>query len=367
MVRAFNLFFKNSVESRVLEVIEEKLAVIFKDTGMNKINDVLETPAASGIYEQMMAHVVMENREVDTEVELMIAAIERDVVDVREQSPVYAVSETVDPGLAESLRTHPLPAWVEQMTVCYQRSHGGKAIPTRKGWTIEWPDGEEIKSCAFNANEASSNPDAVLLNLENNRVRGLALNLPQIAAGQPLPCVALSGLPAGVSGYWGLFEIRLQAGEHHKAQFMRIPLVRRGYISVFLSDEGKLFLPTARHIWDVLQTIKAEVVSILGQDESIAVYSRLMESAEQAGRELFNTLQQKHLDSLSREEERGAISFASRRRAIERVGLAEVRQFRLSHCDAEESEWRQELQSARQMVPEIRPLQMMRVMKGGTG
>jgi hypothetical protein len=69
---------------------------------------------------------------------------------------------------------------------------------------------------------------------------------------------------------------------------------------------------------------------------------------------------------VAREEERGLVSFASRRKAIERVGLPEVRQFRLSRCDADESEWRHELQSARQIVPEIRSLLMLRIIKGGT-
>jgi hypothetical protein len=59
------------------------------------------------------------------------------------------------------------------------------------------------------------------------------------------------------------------------------------------------------------------------------------------------------------------VAFASRRKAIERVGLPEVRQFRLSRCDAEEAEWRSELRSARQIVPEIRSLLMLRIVKGG--
>jgi len=47
------------------------------------------------------------------------------------------------------------------------------------------------------------------------------------------------------------------------------------------------------------------------------------------------------------------------------VGLPEVRQYRLARCDAEEAEWRNELQSALQIVPEIRPLLLMRILKGG--
>ncbi|WP_419639948.1 hypothetical protein, partial [Thiolapillus sp.] len=78
--------------------------------------------------------------------------------------------------------------------------------------------------------EADRLTDATLLNLENNRVRGLALNLPQVAAGQPLPCVTVSGLPSSITGLWGLFEIRLRAGMRQKTQSLRIPTVRRGYV-----------------------------------------------------------------------------------------------------------------------------------------
>jgi hypothetical protein len=88
-------------------------------------------------------------------------------------------------------------------------------------------------------------------------------------------------------------------------------------------------------------------------------------AAEQAGQELFDALQQAHLASVNREEERGMVAFTSRRKAIERVGLPEVRQYRLARCATEENEWRHELQSARQIVPEIRSLLMLRIIKGG--
>lgn len=363
VVKAFNFVFENSIESRVLEVIEEKLAIIFKETGIDKTNDVLETPLAGNLYEQMMAHVVMEDSEIDTEVERMLSSIQREVTSVRDQSPIYAISENVDITAAESLRTHPLPDWIEQMTLNYLRVNGGNAVKNSGGWQLTWPDGEKLQNCFFRTQDAELLPEVTLLNLENSRIRGLAMNLPQVATGQPLPCVTVNGLPASISGLWGLFEIRLQAGINQNAQLLRIPLQRRGYISVFLSEEGRLFLPTARHIWDALQTAEVKVRDTLGLDESVAAYARLHDASEQAGQELFNALQQAHLASVAREEERGAVSFASRRKAIDRVGLPEVRQFRLSRLDVDESEWRNELQSARQIVPEIRSLLMLRIIK----
>ena len=364
-VRAINFVFEDSVEFRVREVLEQKLSVIFDEFGIDKTGDVLDSAQAGELFEDVFASAILNPDGIETSVDHTVARLRDEIQQVRESSAIYGISEEPDVQTAERLRSHPLPHWVERMTVGYLNSHGGAASRKRSWWDLNWPDGQEHRKAVFSAREADRLTDATLLNLENSRVRGLALNLPQVAAGQPLPCVSVSGLPASISGLWGLFEIRLQAGMHQKTQLLRIPMVRRGYVSVFLSEEGKLFLPTARHIWDALQTAEAQVQATLGQDESIIAHERLQEAAEQAGQELFDALQQAHLASVTREEERGIVSFASRRKAIERVGLPEVRQFRLSRCDADESEWRHELQSARQIVPEIRPLLMLRIIKGG--
>lgn len=77
---------------------------------------------------------------------------------------------------------------------------------------------------------------------------------------------------------------------------------------------------------------------------------------------MFETLQQTHSASLVREKERGNVAFESRRRAIERIGLPEVRNYRLARCAAEEAQWRKELEAARKTVPEIRPLLLMRIL-----
>ena len=364
-VQAINFVFEDSVEFRVREVLEQKLSVIFEEFGIDKTGDVLDSAQAGELFEDVFASAILNPDGIETSVDHTVARLRDEIQQVREASAIYGISEEPDVQTAERLRSHPLPHWVERMTVGYLNSHGGAASRKRSWWDLNWPDGQEHRKAVFSAREADRLTDATLLNLENSRVRGLALNLPQIAAGQPLPCVNVSGLPASISGLWGLFEIRLQAGMHQKTQLLRIPMVRRGYVSVFLSEEGKLFLPTARHIWDALQTAETQVQATLGQDESIIAHERLQEAAEQAGQELFDALQQAHLASVAREEERGIVSFASRRKAIERVGLPEVRQFRLSRCDADESEWRHELQSARQIVPEIRPLLMLRIIKGG--
>jgi len=364
IVKAINFVFEDSVEFRVREVLEQKLTVIFEEFGIDKTGDVLDSAQAGELFEDVFASAFLNPDGIETSVDHTMARLRDEIQQVRESSAIYGISEEPDVHVAERLRSHPLPHWVERMTVGYLNSHGGTASRKRSWWDLSWPDGQEHRKAVFSVREADCLIDGTLLNLENSRVRGLALNLPQIVAGQPLPGVRVSGLPESISGLWGLFEIRLQAGMHQRTRLMRIPMVRRGYVSVFLSEEGKLFLPTARHIWDALQTAEVDFRATLGQDESIFAYDRLQSAVEQAGQELFDALQQAHMDSVNREDERGIVAFGSRRKAIERVGLPEVRKYRMDHCDAEETAWRLELQAARQIVPEIRPLLMLRIVKG---
>ncbi len=362
-VRAYNFVYHDSVESRVREVLESKLQVIFSEIGIDKTSDVLDSTLAGDMFEQVMTNVIMQDVDAEKASEELAERFRQDINEIRENSsPIYVCSDEPDLEAATKLRDHPLPHWIERMTTAFLRMKGGKAEKTLLGWNLEWPDGSTSHNASFIAKDKDF--DGILLNLENSRVRGLALNLPQLGAGQPIPAVEIEGLPTGISGLWGLFEIRLQIGIHQKSRFLRIPMLRRGYISVFLSEEGKLFLPTARHIWDALQTSDVKVQSTLQENESNLASERLQEAAEQAGQELYDSLQQLHMTSIAKEEERGSISFASRRKAIERVGLPEVRHYRMSHCDTDEAEWRKELQSARQVVPEIRPLLMLKINPG---
>lgn len=365
IVRAVNFVFEDSVEFRVREVLERKLSIILEEFGIDKTADVLDSAQAGALFEDMFASAILEDEDVEIAVDQTVTRLRDEIRNVKELSAIYGISDEPDAQAAERLRSHPLPHWVERMTVSYMTSHGGSAIRKRSWWDLTWPDGQKSRKSVFSSRDLERLSDATLLNLENNRVRGLALSLPQVATGQPIPVVSLENLPASVTGTWGLFEIRLQAGMSHRCQTLRIPMVRRAFVSVFLTDDDKLFLPTARHLWDVLQTTDPVIHEAVSQEESLTVFERMMETGEQAGREFFETLRHEHSAALAREEDRGAYYFESRRKAIERIGLSEVRQYRLSRCDMEEREWRVDLNFARQIVPEIRPLLMLRIGQEG--
>lgn len=360
-VRAINFAIEDSVEYRVREVLEQKLAVIFEEFGIDKTGDVLDSADAGELFEETFAAAILDPGSIERTADETATRIRNEIRKAREASSPLGPSAEPDMQSAERLRLHPLPNWLERMTVGYLGAHGGKAEKRRDAWDLTWPDGERLSRCVFSAQDAERMPDADLLTLENNRIRGLALSLPLVAAGQPIPMVSIGDLPPNVGGAFGLFEIRVQSGLSGGGRFIRAPLVRRRHLGVFVDAQDRVFLPTARHIWDSIQSAELLIEDVLSAEQSQALHDRLMDAAEQAGEAVFSALRQEHQHAIEREEERGATALRARRRAIERLGLPEVRQHRLKRCDADEAEWLREIEGARQIMPEIRPLLLMQI------
>ncbi|WP_367344123.1 DEAD/DEAH box helicase [Methanomethylovorans sp.] len=362
-VQALNFILEESVEFRVREILEKKLSVILNEFGVDKTSDVLDSAQAGLIFEDVFVSAFMDPNTMETTLDHNLALLREEIREIRETAVIYGISDEPDIHTAEHLRSHPLPHWVERMTVGYLNSHGGKATRKRSWWELVWPDGTIHQKIVFSIRESERHSDTTLFTLENNQIRGLALNIPQIVIGQPIPCVSIKELQSNLSGLWGLFEVRLQAGLQSNSQIIRIPLVRKRYASVFLTDKGKLFLPTARHIWDAMQTTELKLAQYLDQVESKNAYGKLFDAVKNIGQELFNAMQQEHNSFLEKEEARGINAFRSRQKTIERLGLPEVRQFRFSKLEKEEKEWRSELNLAKQVFPDIRPLILMKIIQ----
>jgi len=140
---------------------------------------------------------------------------------------------------------------------------------------------------------------------------------------------------------------------------------RHRIMPLFLGDAGKVFTPTARHLWDQLLSATPDVQGHLDMEESKEAFNRLAEIAEEHGRAIYEELVQEHRTRLTRERKKGEYAFAARRRVIERVGLPQVRDHRLALLQQEERAWSEELERKARIYPEMVPLLVIRV-EGGT-
>ena len=134
---------------------------------------------------------------------------------------------------------------------------------------------------------------------------------------------------------------------------------------LFVADNGTVYTPTARHVWDQLLVTSPTVLSILDTEFSQQALGRLRTVAEEHGKPLYEALVEEHRARIVREKEKAEYAFAARRKTIERIGLPEVRNYRLNLLVHEESAFRDQLQQRAQAYPEMEPLLVIRL-EGGS-
>jgi len=374
-VRAINFVFEDSVEHRVREVLEEKLAVIFEEFGIDKTGDVLDSAQAERIFDDLYVEAILNPEAAETKINEVVKSIEEQARESRQSASVLGSVEDLDPGEAQLLLAHPLPHWVERMTVSYLQAHGGKAERKNGAWDLTWPNGDRLTNVVFTSKEAEEKPLSRHVTLEDSRVRGLAMRLPPFVPGQPVPVITLPGLPPEVRGFWSLWQISITCGALQRTNLFDTQGVlspeqetrRRRIMPLFLADDGRVFAPTARHIWDQLLTTPPTILWHLDIETSHQAFEQLREAAERQGKTIYDEQVAAHRERLAREREKGEYAFAARRRAIERIGLPQVRNHRLSLLEQEEERFREELERRAQILPEMAPLLLVRVEGGAHG
>ncbi len=354
-VRAVNFVFEGSVEHRVREVLEQKLAIIFKEFGIDKTGDVLDSAQAGHLFDELYIETILNPEKVEDSVESVVASLQEQAREARTTASVLGETEDLEPGEAQRLLSHPLPHWIERMTVSYLKAHGGQAERKSQSWNLTWPDGETYENVVFTGKEAERLPAARHLTLEEPKVRGLALRLPRFAPGQPVPIVLIPGLSEEVQGVWSLWRIAIATMEWN----------RRRIMPLFLADNGMVYMPTARHVWDQLLAASTKVRSVLDAEVSQAAFAKLQKVAEEHGKPIYEALVQEHRARIARERAKADYAFAARRRTTLRIGLPQVRNYRLNLLTQEERSFQEQLDQKAQAYPEMVPLLVIRV-EGGS-
>ena len=361
VVRALNFVLEDTVEWRIREVLEAKLQKILDEFGVDKLADVLDSEEGDVPFEALFVNAVLSPEDAEKRAEELAAQIRERAEASRSGAQVLSPVETLDPAAAQHVATHQMPFWTERLTLAYlasRQSDGALVTKGEVGYDLRWPDGTEVKAAVFGRAE-SERPGANCLSLEDQRIRALIKALPVFAPGQPVPAVVVPGISEKVSGTWSLWRVSLQVGDGH----------RQRLVAVFVASDGRVLVPTARTIWDRLVELGDGVESastLVDGEGAAALYRAARQAAEEQGAPLFDELVSNHRGSLERERKKGAYAFAARRRASERIGLPQVRAWRLRQLAEEEGAWRAEMAARDAILPELTCVTMARIEPRGT-
>ena len=128
------------------------------------------------------------------------------------------------------------------------------------------------------------------------------------------------------------------------------------YMPVYIKPNGQYYATASQRVWDAVCSKEFDILPhelAAAPAEHQSVYALLHQAAQQEGKAIFESMLAATQIDLDNQNEKGEYSFNARKRAIERVGLPEVRQYRLRQLDSEYALWRQELYKKRNAIPDM--------------
>uniref|UniRef100_UPI0025DFB8AA helicase-related protein n=1 Tax=uncultured Thiohalocapsa sp. TaxID=768990 RepID=UPI0025DFB8AA len=357
VVRATNFVLEETVEYRVRQVLEEKLTVIAKEFGVDKAADVMDSVEAEPWFDELFVKGITDPDSVDQQCDAVVTQIREKVAESYQGSDLIteepSAGQRFSAEEARQWRDHPAQFWLERTITTGLPVRGGEAVQDGDHWRIRWLDGSESARACFDARTAEARPELEWITLEDTRARALIAELPRCVAGQPIPRVQISGLPETVAGVWSLWEISLSADTFSRKRFLPI----------FVNDDGRAFLPTARRIWDLLLTERMELVEALSPADS-PHWDQSLAAATVQGEQHIQALIELHRTRLKEARERARYAFEARDQAIGRIGLPAVRAYRRRRLEQEHKERMATLDAAETSLPELNAIMMLRVGPG---
>lgn len=351
IVRAINFVLEDTVEHRVREVLETKLAIIAEEFGVDKASDVMDSVEAEPLFDELFVHGLQNPEAIEIECDAVVSQIRSTIVESRKSSDLLSDGHELDADGARKWRDHPAQFWLERAITTGLPARGGEACKEGDAWRVRWVDGSESAKVCFDARTAEERPDFEWVTLEDPRARAVISELPRSVSGQSLPAVKITGLPDSVQGVWSLWEISLSADDFS----------RRRFLSVFVNDEGRTFLPTAKRIWDLLLTEQVERIGAVAKEEIVDCYDRSRKSALTQGDRIFTELVEGHMARINEERERAQYAYNARHQAIGRVGLPSVRDYRRKRLRAEYDARIAQFDAAEAYTPDLNAVLMLRV------
>lgn len=354
-VQALNFALQDTVELRVREVLEEKLAKILDEFGVDKLADVLDSEEEGPDFEELYVDALRRPDKAFDRVEALAAELRKRALAARDGTKVLGSNTTLNPNAVQQLAGHQVPYWTERMTLAYLKSRralGASVENDEVGHRLQWPDGTKMVRAVF---LPSRTVGAQQLTLEDAHVRSIAAQLGYFAPGNPIAAVVVPEISDKVAGLWSLWRIALEEGSTRATRIL----------PVFVSDDGRILAPAARAVWDRLLELDPEnfvmrPAALVG-DRATVAYEDTRHHAEIVGRTVYDELLTTHGRNIEREKQKALQTFAARRHAIERIGLPQVRKNRLAQLAQEESALDRELANRSAALPELRAIVLMRV------
>lgn len=312
-VRALNFVLENSVEARLYNIWQEKLATILAEFGVDKTGDVLDSSVAGAEFEKLARTALVSPDALEHEFDRVVTDIRRAAQQAQDTRALF----TGKLESADRLPTIPLQAWLRTM------------------------QGAEENADALRGENVG---------LSERLIEKINTLTPFFAPGKPVPKLKLDGLGFPLDGWFALWKIGIADGLWRQ----------QNVFALYLTDDRMSFSKAAQRLWDELATQRDIQISVEGETDAYD-YAALEGQAEGEAVEHFETVVAKTRERARRRRDALDLSYLARRSALASIELEAVREARRRELDAEFEQRKGEIAFATEALPDLVCLFLARV------
>lgn len=315
-VYVFNFMLSDTVEFRIKEVLEEKLATIFEEFGVDKMEDVLDCADAEFDFTNIFINGITDPKNTDYYAEKLGKEVRDKTQKINEIKGLLLDVKVIDKSLVAGINNLPIESWLKQMYTSYQQAQG-----------------KEVDLI-----------ELALIDLNNQLVKSMLKNMPVWLKGHKVPALELAEV-SNEKGYWSLWEVNINESDTDKQIF---PL--------FINENGIMRVASSKILWETFLKEGKNLVFRGYKNFDDSNYSIIYEKAKDYAFNLFEPIRENYLNKLSKEQAKYEYAFKLRKEAAQRIGLEGVRHYRTKSIGKEENTWRIKFEKEKVIIPVLKPL-----------
>lgn len=348
-VQAYNMLTNNSVDSRIYNIIVEKLDLIVEELGIDKTSDVLDSTIDTKKINHLYLQSLLDPKRFEFASESWLYDIKQKLNEYRSTEgalPTISPDE-INARSAAEVKYSPLPIWLENLMMLYCQAYGFQWRKNLMGMTeYHLGDGNILKA-AFDAEKAENNPEAEQMTLQHPLIKQILNEVDGGMQGQ-IPVLQSFGCNE-TAGYLTIWKVSALNEKESKTTYM----------AQFITDQGRVFAPYANALWNKLvqdanafQQISWQANCPEWENNSQlqnnlhAIFHRMEENI-MAG---LQDIAQKKLRALDYTEQR-----------LNRIGIENIRLSKMRHLKKEREEWLDTFKKSGHVAPSVKLIMTVRI------
>ncbi len=345
-VEAFNMITDNSVDTRVYEIITEKLDLILEELGIDKTSDVLDSTIDNRKITHLHLQSLLDPHLFKHQSEQWLYEIRKKLLDYKSTAKALPVTDPseITAKSAADIKYSPLPVWLEDMLDQYALSKSGKVEKMTDATVRYIIKGERVWGY-FNTSAIGENPTLELISLQHPIVKNVLDGIIE-DNGSCMPIIRSvdNSETAGIFSLWMITANNSQE-------------TRVSYVAQFISDTGRNYSAYANDLWASLVQIPNHFVSV----GTTAIPSNLLDKVQDNLYNQFCKMEEAIVNNLQDKANNKLKANAYALRRVERIGIENIKKARRKRLEQERQEWLALFERNSNVVPGLKQIIVVRI------